>query len=208
LQRAHTEARSVQNGIALVKLMGRHAGFLAAGATMASQDVNFTLIPEVPFQLEGKGGFLAALEQRTVNRGHAVIAVAEGSGQELLENTGNERDASGNVRLGDIGLFLLRRIEEWFKARNIPFLLRYFDPSYIVRSSPASAEDSILCDQFARHAVHAAMAGKTGLVIGFLHDRFIHVPIELLATQQKRLHPDSPAWSAVLSATGQSHRFE
>src|SRR5262245_10113206 len=207
LQRAHTEARSVQNGISLVKLMGRHAGFLTAEATMASQDVNFTLIPEVPFQLEGQGGFLAALEQRIVSRGHAVSAVAEGSGQELLGNTGNERDASGNVRLSDIGLFLQKRIEDWFKARTIPYIMRYFDPSYIVRSSPDNAEDTVLCDRFARHAAHAAMAGKTGLVIGLLHDRFIHVPIELLATQTKRIDPDGPAWSAVLATTGQPHRF-
>ena len=208
LQRAHTEARSVQNGIALVKLMGRHAGFLTAEATVASQDVNFTLIPEVPFRLEGEGGFLAALERRVVKRAHAVIAVAEGSGQQLLGNAGNERDASGNVRLRDIGLFLHEKIKEWFKARKIPVVMRYFDPSYLVRSSPDNAEDSILCDQFARHAAHAAMSGRTGLVIGFLHDRFIHVPIELLATQQKRLDPDSPAWSAVLATTGQPHRFE
>src|SRR5262244_2479873 len=207
LQRAHTEARSVQNGIALVKLMGRHAGFLTAEASVASQEVNFTLIPEVPFRLEGEGGFLAALEQRIVERGHAVIAVAEGAGQELLGNTGNERDPSGNVRLRDIGLFLREKIEERFNARKIPFVMRYFDPSYIIRSSPDNAEDAVLCDAFARHAVHAAMAGKTGLVIGLLHDRFIHVPIERLATQQRRLDPDSPAWSAVLSATGQPHRF-
>ena len=205
LQRAHTEARSVQNGIALVKLMGRHAGFLTAEATVASQEVNFTLIPEVPFRLEG---FLKALEQRIVKRGHAVIAVAEGAGQELLGNTGKERDPSGNVRLRDIGLFLREKIEEWFKARNIPFVMRYFDPSYIVRSSPDNAEDAVLCDAFARHAAHAAMAGKTGVVIGYLHDLFIHVPIELLATQPKRLDHNSPIWSAVLSATGQPHRFE
>ena len=191
-----------------MKLMGRHAGFLTAEATVASQDVNFTLIPEVPFRLEGEGGFLAALERRVVKRAHAVIAVAEGSGQQLLGNAGNERDASGNVRLSDIGLFLHEKIKEWFKARKIPVVMRYFDPSYLVRSSPDNAEDSILCDQFARHAAHAAMSGRTGLVIGFLHDRFIHVPIELLASQQKRLDPDSPIWSAVLSATGQPHRFE
>jgi len=207
LQRAHTEASSVQNGIAVVKLMGRHAGFLTAEATVASQDVNFTLIPEVPFQVEGECGFLTALERRILNRGHAVIAVAEGAGQELLGSSGNERDASGNVRLKDIGPFLHQKIEEWFKARNIPFVMRYFDPSYIVRSSPDNAEDTILCDQFARHAAHAAMAGKTGLVIGLMHDRFIHVPIELLATQKKRLNPDSPVWNAVLSATRQPHRF-
>jgi 6-phosphofructokinase 1 len=208
LQRAHTEARSVRNGISLVKLMGRHAGFLTAEATVASQDVNFTLIPEVPFRLEGECGFLAALERRILNRGHAVLAVAEGAGQELLGNGGDERDVSGNLRLKDIGRFLHDKIEAWFNARKIPFVMRYFDPSYIVRSSPANAEDSVLCDLYARHAAHAAMAGKTGLVIGLLHDCFIHVPIELLDAQQKRLDPEGPCWNAVLAATGQPHRFQ
>jgi 6-phosphofructokinase 1 len=208
LERAHTESCSVQNGVAVVKIMGRHAGFLAAGATVANQDVNFTLVPEVPFELDGKHGFLMTLEKYIAKRGHAVIVVAEGAGQDLLGKVENARDASGNLKLKDIGPFLRQRIEEWFKARNIPIVLRYFDPSYFVRSSPANSEDSILCDLFARNAVHAAMAGKTGLVIGYLHDRFIHVPIELLATQKKRLDPDSQAWSAVLATTGQPHRFE
>jgi len=208
LHRAHTEARCVQNGIALVKLMGRHAGFIAAGATVASQDVNFTLVPEVPFRLDGERGLLAALRERVRQRGHAVVVVAEGAGQDLLEASGGELDASGNVKLRDIGLFLRERIEGYFAAEKIPVVMRYFDPSYFVRSSPANAEDSILCDLFARHAVHAAMAGKTGLVIGYLHDRFIHVPIELLTSRKKSMDPAGFAWSAVLAATGQPERFE
>jgi 6-phosphofructokinase 1 len=208
IQRAHTEARSVQNGISLVKLMGRHAGFIAAGATVASQDVNFTLVPEVPFKLEGKGGFLAALHQRITKRGHAVVVVAEGAGQDLLASGAGDRDASGNLRLKDVGLFLRDHIEAHFKTEKLPVTLRYFDPSYFIRSSPANSEDSILCDLFARHAVHAAMAGKTGLVIGYLHDRFIHVPIELLASRKKCMDPEGFAWSAVLAATGQPDRFE
>ena len=208
LDRAHTEARSVENGISLVKLMGRHAGFIAAGATVASQDVNFTLMPEVPFQLDGPRGFLAALKTRLLKRAHAVIVVAEGAGQDLLENAQAERDASGNVKLQDIGLYLRQRIEAFFKAEQMPVVMRYFDPSYLVRSSPANSEDSILCDLFARHAVHAAMAGKTGLVIGYLHNQFIHVPIELLVSRKKTMDPDGSDWSAVLAATGQPERFE
>jgi 6-phosphofructokinase 1 len=208
LHRAHTEARSVHNGISLVKLMGRHAGFIAAGATVASQDVNFTLVPEVPFKLAGPRGFLAALQDRIVKRGHAVVVVAEGAGQELLESPQSAHDASGNARLQDIGLFLRERIETWFQAEKVPIVMRYFDPSYLVRSSPANAEDSILCDLFARHAVHAAMAGKTGLVIGFLHEKFIHVPIELLTSRKKRMDTDALGWSAVLATTGQPERFE
>jgi 6-phosphofructokinase 1 len=205
---AHTEARSVHNGVSLVKLMGRHAGFIAAGATVASQDVNFTLIPEVPFRLGGEHGFLAALKQRIHKRAHAVIVVAEGAGQDLLATGPNERDASGNVKLRDVGHFLRERIESSFAKENIPLVFRYFDPSYLIRSRPANCDDAIVCDLFARHAVHAAMAGKTGLVIGFLHEKFIHVPIELLTGERKRLDPDTNWWHAVLAATGQPARFE
>lgn len=207
LQCAHTECHSVYNGISLVKLMGRAAGFIAAGATIASQEANFTLIPEVPFALEGPNGFLAALKRRLLKRAHALIVVAEGAGQDLMGPAGQERDASGNAKLKDIGLFLRRQIEAYFKAEGIPFTLRYFEPSYIIRSVPADAEDAILCDRFARNAVHAAMAGKTGLVIGLLHDQFIHVPIELLARRSKRLDPNGSTWHAVLAATGQPARF-
>jgi 6-phosphofructokinase 1 len=201
---AHTEARSVPGGIGLVKLMGRHAGFVTAGAVVASQDVNFALIPEVPFKLEA---FLAALKQRMLLKSHAVIAIAEGAGQDLLDADPGTRDASGNVKLKDIGRWLREKIETFFKAEGIAVAVRYFDPSYQVRSRPVTCEDALLCDLFARHAVHAAMAGKTGVVIGFLHERFIHVPIELLATQTKRLDPASGWWRSVLATTGQPERF-
>jgi 6-phosphofructokinase 1 len=205
---AHTEARSVENGIALVKVMGRNAGFIAAGATVASQDVNFTLIPEVPVRLQGERGFLAALERRIRERSHAVIVVAEGAGQDLLDSSSEERDASGNVKLNDIGVFLRQQIGAHFRAQNIPVAVRYFDPSYEIRSCAADSEDAIFCDLLARHAVHAAMAGKTGLVIGDMHGTFIHVPIEMLTREHKRIDPDGIWWQAVLAATGQPPRFE
>ena len=201
---AHTEAHSVQNGISVVKIMGRYAGFIAAGATVASQDVNFTLVPEVPFVLEGEQGFLEALKQRILKRGHAVILVAEGAGQHLFNHREEAHDASGNLKFQDIGIFLRDRISSFFKEKSIPFNMRYFDPSYLIRSVPACAEDAVLCDFFARNAVHAAMEGKTGLVIGFQHGTFTHVPIELLAKQQKCLDLNSPSWLGVLSATGQN----
>ena len=205
---AHTEARSVYNGVALVKLMGRHAGFIAAGATLANHDVNFTLIPEVPFKLEGENGFLPALKKRILERAHAVVVVAEGAGQDLIEDSATERDPSGNIKLKDVGLYLRHQIEQYFKKANTPIHMRYFDPSYIVRSSPANAADAVLCDFYARNAVHAAMAGKTGLVIGFLHDAFIHIPIEMLVLEKKQIDPDSTWWRAVLAATGQPARFQ
>jgi 6-phosphofructokinase 1 len=201
---AHTEARSVLGGIGVVKLMGRHAGFVTAGAVVASQDVNFALIPEVTFELEP---FLAALKQRILNKSHAVIAVAEGAGQNLLGASAKHRDPSGNVKLKDIGPYLCEKITSYFKTEGISVVIRYFDPSYQIRSRPANSEDALLCDLFARHAVHAAMAGKTGVVIGFLHERFIHVPIELLATHSKRLDPSSGWWRSVLATTGQPAQF-
>ncbi len=204
---AHTECHSVHNGISLVKLMGREAGFIAAGAAVASQDVNFVLIPEIPFKLEGEGGFLAALKTRLLKRRHALIVVAEGAGQHLLDSR-DERDPSGNLKLKDIGLYLRQQIESYFKAEGVPIVFRYFDPSYLIRSVPADAEDAILCDSFARNAAHAAMAGRTGVVIGLVHDQFVHVPIELLSGQHKRLDPAGPMWRTVVAATGQPARFE
>ncbi len=204
---AHTEAHSVPNGISIVKLMGRHAGFIAAGATVASQDVNFCLVPEVPFKMEGERGFLNTLKNRVLKRAHAVIVIAEGAGQDLLDGLSQERDDSGNVKLKDIGLYLRSRIEDWFRQEQIPVNLRYFDPSYLIRSVPADAEDAILCDRFARNAVHAGMAGKSGLVIGLVHDVFCHVPMEMLAASKKCLDPQGMDWHAVLAATGQPASF-
>ena len=207
LDRAHIEAKSVQNGISLVKLMGRNAGFIAAGATVASQDVNCTLVPEVPFKLDGPTGLLAFLKARLAQRTHAVIVVAEGAGQDLVAGADRAKDASGNVKLQDIGLFLRGQIEAYFKTEGVPMVMRYFEPSYIVRSSPANAEDAILCNLYARNAVHAAMAGKTGLVISLMHDQFVHVPIDMLANQKKRLNPNGAVWHAVLATTGQPAVF-
>jgi len=207
IKSAHTEARSVENGIAVVKLMGRHAGFIAAAATVASQEVNFCLVPEVPFALAGPGGLLAALERRLERKSHAVVVVAEGAGQELL-GTNGEKDLSGNVKLQDIGYFLRDALNSHFKSRGIEMALRYFDPSYQIRGCPANTEDSLLCDRMGRHAVHAAMAGKTGLVISFLHGQYVHVPIDVIAQGSKRLDLDGELWRAVLSSTSQPPRFQ
>lgn len=197
---AHVEAHCVHNGVSIVKVMGRDSGFIAAGATIASQEVNFTLVPEVPFKLEGERGLLAVLHRRLLERRHAVIVVAEGAGQTLLPPS-QERDASGNLLHRDIGLFLRHKIRDHFAAQRFPVVIRYFDPSYYIRSIPASTVDSVLCDSFARHAVHAAMAGKTDLIIGLQHGVFIHVPIPMAATERKRL--SSEEWASVVTATGQ-----
>jgi len=201
------EARGARNGVALVKLMGRHAGFIAAGATVASQDVNFTLIPEVPFSLEGEGGLLEHLQQRLDKRGHAVIAVAEGAGMHLMGEEKARRDASGNLRFDDIGTYLREKVLAWFAERDLPVSLKYFDPSYSIRSVPANCDDALLCDQFARHAVHAAMAGKTDMLVGQWYNCFTNVPIPLAVAEAKHIDPESELWRAVLAATGQPVKF-
>jgi len=199
---AHNEARGAANGIGLVKLMGRHAGFIAAGATLASGHVNFTLIPEVPFELDGERGLLARLERRLRARGHAVVVVAEGAGQHLLESSASY-DKSGNKLLADIGPFLKDRIAAHMKASGLDSTVKYFDPSYHIRSVHANCDDSLLCDQLALRAVHAAMAGKTDLLIGLVNGEFVHVPLPAVIGHCKRVTPECDLWMAVLSATGQ-----
>jgi 6-phosphofructokinase 1 len=202
IDRAHVEAKSVFNGVGLVKLMGREAGFITATAVLASGEANFCLIPEIPLQLEGEHGFLAKLKRRLQAREHAVIVVAEGAGQHLLDDIA-ETDASGNRRLNDIGYFLKGEIEGYLKAEGVPTSVKYFDPSYLIRSLPAEAVDSLICERFARAAVHAAMTGRTDMLIGLWHHHLIHVPLATSTGLTKRVDPESELWTSVLSLTGQ-----
>jgi 6-phosphofructokinase 1 len=203
IDRAHIEATGVMNGVGLVKLMGREAGYIAAAATIASGDVNFALIPEVPFELEGQHGLLARLRRRLAARQHAVIVVAEGAGQNLLAERPQGTDASGNRILGDIGPLLKKCITDYFAEHQQPVQVRYFDPSYHIRSCAANAIDSVLCEQFSRHAAHAGMAGKTDMLVGSVHGDFVHLPLATCAGEKKRLSPEDEWWSTVLAITGQ-----
>ncbi len=196
---AHMEATGARNGIGLVKFMGRESGFIAAYATMANSDVNYCLVPEVSFTMEA---FLASLKKRLERKRHAVIVAAEGAGQELMEKT-DERDPSGNIRLGDIGLFLKNGIENYFKEVGMDFTLKYIDPSYTIRSCQATPSDSVFCLLLGHNAVHAGMSGRTNMVIGYWGDQFTHVPIGLAVSRRKEINPDGRLWSNVLSSTGQ-----
>ena len=185
--------------------MGRDSGFIAANAALANSDANFVLVPEVPFEMDGPGGLLAALEKRLRARRHAVILTAEGAGQDFLraEQGDGGKDASGNTKLLDIGLWLKSRINAHFKEIGMEINLKYIDPSYTIRSIPANAHDSMYCAQLARNAVHAGMAGKSGLVVGRWQGRFTHVPIPLVTAQRNRINTHGPIWLDVLEATGQ-----
>ena len=199
IRAANAEAVGARNGIGLVKLMGRHSGFIAAYATLANGDVNFCLVPEVPF---GFDGFMAALDARLAERGHAVIVVAEGAGQGLLSAMG-EKDASGNAKLADIGVFLRDRIQEHGRSRGAEVSLKYIDPSYTIRSAPANARDAAFCTVLAHNAVHAGMAGRTDMVVGYWKHEFTHVPIALAVSERKQIDPAGRLWNHVLGATGQ-----
>lgn len=200
---AHVEAECVTNGIGLVKLMGRDSGYIAANATLASGDVNFCLVPEVDFDLHGERGLFAALEKRIKARGHAVVVVAEGAGQKFFSTSGaQEKDASGNTKLGDIGLFLRDQIREYFKSKNIPMSLKYIDPSYIIRTSCGNAGDQLFCARLAQNAVHAAMAGRTGMLVGYWHGKMTHVPFSAISGRQT-INPTGELWFNVLETTGQ-----
>jgi len=203
---AHSEARGARNGVGIVKLMGREAGFIAAAATLASEDVNFCLIPEVPFELDGPHGLLACLERRLAERGHAVIVVAEGCASRLAD-AGTQRDASGNLRYAhgasDVGPFLRDAITAHLHARKVGATVKYIDPSYMIRSGAANASDAIFCNELARHAVHAGLAGRTDAVVGRWHRRFTHVPLALITGEKKRVDPDGAQWLSVIETTGQ-----
>ncbi len=198
IQGAHREAQAARNGIGLVKLMGRHSGFIAAYATLASSDVNLALVPEAPFTTEK---ILSFLTQRLKKKSHAVIVVAEGAGQDQVSSPG--KDESGNKKPGDIGLFLKERITERFTSSGIPVTVKYIDPSYTIRSSPASADDSAYCFRLAANAVHAAMTGRTNMLVGQWNGYFVHVPMREVANKRKTIDTSADLWQSVLDNTGQ-----
>lgn len=205
---AHQEAHSAINGIGLVKVMGRESGFIAAYTALASHDVNFVLIPEVSFDLEGPEGLCAHLEKRLKARNHAVIVVAEGAGQEHFEDQDLGTDESGNKKLGDIGLYLKQKISAHFKKAGIQMNLKYIDPSYIIRSAVAAPIDSFYCTRLATNAVHAAMAGRTGMLISELHNTFVHIPTEVAVQKRNFIDPESALWLDVTQATGMPERMK
>jgi 6-phosphofructokinase 1 len=200
---AQVEAQSAINGVGLVKLMGRHAGFIACYAALANHHADFVLIPEVPFALDGESGFLAALERRVADRGSAVVVVAEGAGQELMSDEQTGTDASGNRKLGDIGRVLEAAIVEHYKSIDRELTLKYLKPGYSIRSVPAKAHDSVYCVRLAQAAAHAGMAGRTDMVVGRRHNRFVHVPIDIVISQRNEVAPDGDLWLSVLESTAQ-----
>ena len=200
---AHVEAKSAPDGIGLVKVMGRDSGFIAANTTLSTSDVNFCLIPEIPFALEGVNGLLHSLEKRLDRRKHAVILVAEGAGQELLSSGKDGEDASGNKSYGDIGLYLKDRIREYLKSRGREANIKYIDPSYIIRAAPANPVDSHYCARLGANAVHAAMSGRTGCIIGQWNNSLVHVPIPMATFKRKQIDNEGPLWRDVIESTRQ-----
>jgi len=208
VQAAHSEAYGFNYGIVIIKLMGRNSGFIAANTSLACPDVNYVLIPEIKFTMDGEKGLLRSLEhgfkvkKEQGRHPHSVIVVAEGAGQDLIENKCDDRDDSGNIRFKDIGVFLKESITQHFIDRY-PVNLKLIEPSYMIRSLPANPHDSIFCYHLADHAVHAAMAGKTDMMIGYWNGHFTHVPLELVIKEQKRINPQGEFWRKVLFSTGQ-----
>ena len=207
LRSAHVEAKASPNGVGLVKLMGRHSGFIACYASLAEPDANYVLIPEVPFTLDGPKGLLDHLLDRVRSRGHAVIVAAEGAGQDLMAGVETGVDASGNRKLNDIGLLLRSRITDHFAAAGVELNLKFIDPSYAIRSVEANPYDSVYCLRLAQNAVHAAMAGRTAMVVGRWHGRFVHIPMALAVSHRNQVEPSGDLWLSVLEATGQPRTF-
>jgi 6-phosphofructokinase 1 len=202
------ESQAAENGVGIVKLMGRHSGFIACYAALSTNDADFVLIPEVPFVLDGPTGVLRRVEDHVRRHGQVVVVVAEGAGQDLLEQEGGTTDASGNTKLGDIGLFLKERITEHLTSVDLTPTVRYLDPSYAIRSVPANAYDSVYCVRLAHAAVHAGMAGRTETVVVRWRRRFVHVPMALITSHRNQVDPDGDLWMSVLEATGQPASFD
>lgn len=202
---AHAEAKAYRHGVGLVKLMGRESGWIATSTSTSNSNVNFCLIPEVSFDLTGPNGFFEHLRRRLELKDHAVVVVAEGAGQNLIPHA-DAKDKSGNTKLADFGTFLRDEMYRWFAEKKCDINVKYFDPSYSIRSTPANAADSEYCLALGYNAMHAAMAGKTGMVVGLHNHRLVHLPISMIGTR-KRVDPNGWIWQAALQTTRQPARM-
>ncbi|KAG4389402.1 hypothetical protein AAZX31_06G084600 [Glycine max] len=204
---AHVEAESIENGIGVVKLMGRYSGFIAMYATLASRDVDCCLIPESPFYLEGKGGLFEFIEKRLKENGHMVIVIAEGAGQDLLTESMqamDQKDASGNKLLQDVGLWISHKIKDHFARKDkMPINLKYIDPTYMIRAIPSNASDNVYCTLLAQSAVHGAMAGYTGFTVGLVNGRQTYIPFIRINERQNKVVITDRMWARLLSSTNQ-----
>lgn len=200
---AHTEAKGAYNGIGIVKLMGRDSGYITAAASIASGEANFVLVPEIPFEFEGKRGFLNLLKERLEQKKHAVIVVAEGAGQNLFDKKKTGKDKSGNIIYNDIGLYIKQRIKDYFESIGFEYTLKYIDPSYMIRSLPPIPIDSVFCSNLAQNAVHAGMTGKTEILIGYWNGKFTHVPLSSVIGKRKKIDVEGDFWLGVILSTGQ-----
>lgn len=200
---AHNEAKGAYNGVAIVKLMGRDSGFIAANAALSMPEVNLVLVPELEFDLHGPKGLLSVVKSRLDEKHHCLIVVAEGAGQNLFNSTVERRDASGNLLHDDIGIFLKEELKAFFAEQEMEAAVKYIDPSYIIRSAPATPSDSIFCHKLGMHGVHGAMAGKTGFVVGRRNNKFVYLPIKTVINQRKKIDPEGHLWRNVIETTGQ-----
>mgnify|MGYP002825983479 CR=1 FL=1 len=200
---ANCEAEGAENGVGIVKVMGRDSGFIAATAALANSVVDFCLIPEIDLHLDGAQGLVNALKNRLDLNHHAVIVVAEGAGQNLFQSSEQRLDDSGNVLKEDIGTFLRDVLSQKLRDKGYSASMKYLDPSYHIRSVPAIASDAVFCYLLAEHAVHAGMAGKTDMLVGFWNNFFTHVPIELATLERRKIDLDGALWKGVLSSTQQ-----
>lgn len=209
IRSAKTEAVcNLPNGVGIVKLMGRSAGYIAAHATMSCSDVDLCLVPEVPIVMEGAQGCLPHLMRRVEEQGYAVVVVAEGAGEEVLGES-TETDASGNKKLPQIGEFMKQSVIDYFAKHGKVATVKYIDPSYMVRSVPANAADSLYCMQLAQNAVHGSMAGYTGFSVGLCNNRMVYIPIpELCRTSPRSMNANGRTWERVLALTRQPNTVE
>ena len=161
------------------------------------------LIPELDFDLHGKGGLLAHIERTVEQKGYCVVVVAEGALQDKCPQR-PEKDASGNPILEDVGRYLRNEIKEYFdQGTKKKIDLKYIDPTYMIRATETNTSDKIYCYVLAQGAVHAAFAGFTGITVGMVNTHTAYFPIDLIVSTTRQVDTHGKTWQRLISATNQ-----
>ena len=191
------DARVYDNGmITVVEIMGRHAGWLAASAALATEfgsGPDLIYLPELDFDMEK---FIADVERIYAAKGKVLIAVSEGihyaDGRFVSEAKTSATDGFGHAQLGGLATMLAEVLKERTGAK-----VRGIELSLLQRCGAHLASKTDIDEAFGagQEAVKQAISGTTGKMVAFereyidgkYHCKMVLLPLASVANFEKKV---------------------
>ena len=191
------DARVYDNGmITIVEIMGRHAGWLAASAALATaygSGPDLIYLPELDFNMDK---FLADVDRLYKTNGKVLVAVSEGihyaDGSFVSEAKASATDGFGHAQLGGLAAMLAEIVKHHTGAN-----VRGIELSLLQRCGAHLASATDINEAFAagQEAVRQAVNGVSGKMVAFereyidgkYHCKMVLLPLSSVANYEKKV---------------------